>query len=47
MRIEQTLLVRLGGISLAAAGLCLVWLQAQPPKLPLEIQKVTDHLWGS
>ncbi len=27
-------------------GLCLVWLQAQqPPKQPLNVQKVTDNLW--
>jgi glyoxylase-like metal-dependent hydrolase (beta-lactamase superfamily II) len=36
----------LGGIVLAASGLCLIWLQAQqPPKQPLNVQKVTDHLW--
>jgi len=31
---------------MAVAGLCLVWLQAQqPPRSPLQVQKVTDHLW--
>ena len=46
MSIQRSLLVRLGGIVLAASGLCLIWLQAQqPPKQPLNVQKVTDHLW--
>lgn len=43
---QKSLLVRIGGIGLAAAGLCLVWLQAQqPPKQPITVQKVTDNLW--
>jgi len=38
--------VRFGGICLAIGGLSLIWLQAQPPKpQPLQVQKVTDHLW--
>ena len=46
MPIQKPLLVRIGGIGLAAAGLCLVWLQAQqPPKQPITVQKVTDNLW--
>jgi cyclase len=51
MSIRKPTLVRLGGIGLAIAGLCLiwqqqVWLQAQqPPKQPLNVQKVTDNLW--
>src|SRR5580693_6533495 len=45
MSIEKTVLVRVGGIGLAVAGLCLMWLQAQSPKQPLNVQKVTDHLW--
>ena len=46
MSIPRSLLVRFGGIVLAASGLCLIWLQAQqPPKQPLNVQKVTDHLW--
>src|ERR1700733_11375576 len=46
MSIQRSLRVRLGGIVLAASGLCLIWLQAQqPPKQPLNVQKVTDHLW--
>jgi cyclase len=43
---SKTMMVRLSGAGLAAAGLCLVWLQAQqPPKQPLNVQKVTDGLW--
>src|ERR1700723_2658305 len=45
MSMQKTTLFRLGGIGLATAGLGLIWLQAQPPKQPLEVQKVTDHLW--
>jgi glyoxylase-like metal-dependent hydrolase (beta-lactamase superfamily II) len=45
MSIHRPTLVRFGGILLAVAGLCLVWLQAQPPKQPLNVQKVTDNLW--
>jgi len=46
MSLQKTSLVRVGGIVLAIAALCLVWLQAQqPPKQPLTVQKVTDHLW--
>jgi len=46
MPLQKTTLVRVGGIVLAIAALCLVWLQAQqPPKQPLTVQKVTDHLW--
>jgi len=45
MLMNKTMLFRLGGIGLATAGLGLIWLQAQPPKQPLEVQKVTDHLW--
>src|ERR1700728_2136116 len=45
MSMKKTMLFRLGGIGLALAGLGLIWLQAQPPKQPLEVQKVTDHLW--
>jgi cyclase len=50
MSIQKTTLVRVSGVVLAIAGLCLIWfqqagLQAQPPKQPLEVQKVTDHLW--
>lgn len=38
--------VRFGGIGLAIAGLSLVWVNAQqPPKVPLQVEKVTDHLW--
>ena len=46
MSYQKSVLVRAGGIGLAVAGLCLVWLQAQqPPAQPLAVQKVTDHLW--
>ncbi len=45
MPIQKTTVLRLGGIGLAVAGLCLIWLQAQPAKQPLNVQKVTDHLW--
>src|ERR1700678_430000 len=45
MSMEKTTLFRLGGIGLATAGLGLIWLQAQPAKQPLNVQKVTDHLW--
>jgi glyoxylase-like metal-dependent hydrolase (beta-lactamase superfamily II) len=46
MPLQKSTLVRVGGIVLAIAALCLVWLQAQqPPKQPLTVQKVTDHLW--
>jgi len=46
MSIQRPWLVRLGGIVLAASGLSFIWLQAQqPPKQPLNVQKVTDHLW--
>jgi cyclase len=46
MSYQKSVLVRVGGIGLAVAGLCLVWLQAQqPPAQPLAVQKVTDHLW--
>jgi cyclase len=45
MSIHRPTLVRFGGILLAVAGLCLVWLQAQPAKQPLNVQKVTDNLW--
>ena len=43
MSMEKTGIIRLGGIGLATAGLGLIWLQAQPPKQPLEVQKVTDE----
>src|SRR5579862_3695522 len=46
MPMQKTIVLRLGGIGLAVAGLGLIWLQAQqPPKQPLSVQKVTDHLW--
>ncbi len=50
MSLQKTTLVRMSGVVLAIAGLCLIWfqqagLEAQPPKQPLEVQKVTDHLW--
>jgi cyclase len=45
-KLGQPTFVRLGGIAVALAGLCLVWLQGQqPPKQPLNVQKVTDNLW--
>ncbi|HEX5226854.1 MAG TPA: MBL fold metallo-hydrolase [Bryobacteraceae bacterium] len=38
--------VRFCGIGLAMAGLSLVWVHAQQaPKQPLQVEKVTDHLW--
>jgi len=38
--------VRFCGIGAAAAGLSLLWLQAQQaPKQPIAVQKVTDNLW--
>src|ERR1700722_20710628 len=46
MSLQKPRLLRIGGIALAIAGLGFVWLQAQqPPKQPLTVQKVTDHLW--
>jgi glyoxylase-like metal-dependent hydrolase (beta-lactamase superfamily II) len=43
---EKALLVRFGGIGVALAALCLVWLHAQqPPQQPIQVQKVTDGLW--
>lgn len=45
MPIQKTTVLRLGGIVVAVTGLCLIWLQAQPAKQPLHVQKVTDHLW--
>jgi cyclase len=46
MRIQRGSWIRLGGISVAIAGLGVLWLQGQQqPKAPLQVQKVTDHLW--
>jgi cyclase len=46
MSIRKTTLLRLAGIGLGLAALSLVWIQGQqPPKAPLQVQKVTDHLW--
>jgi glyoxylase-like metal-dependent hydrolase (beta-lactamase superfamily II) len=46
MSIRKPVFLRLSGIGLAIAGLCLVWLQAQQPaKAPITVQKVTDNLW--
>ncbi len=45
MSIQKTTVLRLSGIGLAVTGLCLIWLRAQPAKQPLNVQKVTDHLW--
>ncbi len=51
MSIHKTALIRLAGIALSVAGLGLLWLQQaglhaqQPPKQPLTVQKVTNHLW--
>jgi len=45
MSIQKSRFVRLGGIGLALAGLCLVWVQAQqPPKQQINVQKVTGNL---
>src|SRR3984957_1597067 len=45
MSIKASTWIRLSGIGVALAGLCLVWSQGQPPKQPLNVQKVTDNLW--
>jgi hypothetical protein len=46
MSIQKPMLVRLAGVSMGLAGLCMIWLHAQqPPKQPLNVQKVTDNLW--
>src|SRR6202050_3758458 len=45
MLINASTRIRLSGVGVALAGLCLVWSQGQPPKQPLNVQKVTDNLW--
>jgi cyclase len=45
MSIKASAWIRLSGVGVALAGLCLVWSQGQPPKQPLNVQKVTDSLW--
>jgi hypothetical protein len=45
MSINQTVVVRLSGIGLGLAGLWLMWSQAQQPRPPLTIEKVTDNLY--
>ena len=44
MRIQQATAIRLTGIALGLAGLCLVWSQAQQ-RQPLTMEKVTDNLY--
>jgi cyclase len=46
MSIKASVWIRVSGVVLALAGLCLVWSQqGQPPKQPITVQKVTDNLW--
>ncbi len=47
MSLKNTTVLRLGGIGAGVAALSLVWMLQgqQPPKAPLQVQKVTDHLW--
>ena len=45
MSSKRSASIRFSGVGLALAGLCLVWSQGQPPKQPLNVQKVTDNLW--
>ncbi len=49
MPIQKATLLRFGGVGLAVAAIGLIRLQQvqaqRPPREPLEVQKVTDHLW--
>ena len=45
MSLKGSAWIRLVGIGLALAGLCLVWSQGPAPKQPITVQKVTDNLW--
>ena len=45
MSINKAVLIRLSGMTLAIAGLWLVWSQAQQARPPLTIEKVTEGLY--